>query len=168
MRSDGLEVWQANSRFGGGELSFLRMRIQLDSQSPIIRVDQQEYAKKVVEEFNNEYKGQGKYPSDHHLFEDEDCDEVVDKKEFLSLTILLMYLATRTRPDIIKELAWIATKSSRPTAAHMKKLQKILNYVKATLNYGLIFDGDGDAIELYADASFAVHHDTAGIVIKLF
>jgi hypothetical protein len=155
----------------GGTISFLGMRIRVDPQSPILQVDQQEYARKVVEEYHDGYECSGKYPSDKHLFEDEDHADPVDKKAFLSLTMSLMYLATRTRPDIIKEVAWLATKSSGPTRAHMKKLQKILNYVKNTLNYGLIFDGDGDAVEVYADASFGVHHDTSGhtgIVIKLF
>jgi hypothetical protein len=159
------------SRGIGSIISFLGMRITINHSSPIIKVDQSELIKKILNEFGNNKLIKSKYPSDIHLFEDSDCDQYINKSNYLSLVMSLMYLATKTRPDILKEVAWLATKSSRPTIDHLKKLYKVINYLSGTIDHGLIFDGDGDDLELFADASFAVHGDTSGhtgFVIKLF
>jgi hypothetical protein len=84
----------------------------------------------------------------------------------------LMYAAIRTRPDILKEATYLATKSAVPYEGDWDNLVQILCYLKANPSKKVYFrHSDSKEIEFFADASFRIHTDTGshtGIIGKLF
>ena len=108
------------------------------------------------------------YPAGPNLFEIKEEDAPLNKKDskfFHSMTMKLMYAAKRVRPDIALPVCFCATRVQSPTESDMKKLFKILRYVKGTKSYGLFFDFTGMNIQeilkaiCYVDAAYGVHVD---------
>ena len=74
----------------------------------------------------------------------------------------LMYLALRTRPDILLPLAHLSTFCKRPKHQHLQQLHRVLAYLNATPDYGLTFKPTSADLHCYIDASYAVHEDCRG------
>lgn len=53
----------------------------------------------------------------------------------------LEYAGLATRPDIIFAVHRLAQFSSNPDSTHFNALKRILQYLKGTLKYCLVFDG---------------------------
>ena len=61
-----------------------------------------------------------------------------------------------TRPDITGSVRAVARHSHNPAAQHWKAVRKILTYLKATKNLGVVFRRGGDLkLSLFADADYA-------------
>jgi len=72
----------------------------------------------------------------------------------------LNYLAVNTRPDIAFAVGWVARKMQQPTEFDMAQVDRIINYVINTKDYGLTFRGKGGVVlSVYVDASYAIHDD---------
>jgi hypothetical protein len=84
----------------------------------------------------------------------------------------LMYAAIRTRPDVLKETTYLATKSAVPYEGDWDNLVQILCYLKANPSKKVYFrHSDSKEIEFFDDASFRIHTDTGShtrIIGKLF
>ena len=52
----------------------------------------------------------------------------------------LLYLSTRTRPDIAYAVSNVARFCSKPTMEHWKSIKHIMRYLNGTRNYGLLYD----------------------------
>jgi hypothetical protein len=81
----------------------------------------------------------------------------------------LMYLATRTRPDITYNTAVLATKTN-PSTQDVEDIQRLFRYVKSTRHEGLRFTNSNLKISMFCDAAFNVHEDRksqSGYVIFL-
>lgn len=83
-----------------------------------------------------------------------------EAREFHTTVAKLMYLAKRTRPDILLAVSFLSTRVSAPTEDDAKKLRRALGYLRATPSLGLTlkFRKDVD-VEAYVDASYAIHQD---------
>ena len=86
--------------------------------------------------------------------EAEEKEEMVDKTKYLAIVGSLLYLATRTRPDISYAVGKVAQHSSSPTLTDWKQAKRILRYLKGTTDIGLRFKGDGNQCLGYADADW--------------
>jgi hypothetical protein len=74
----------------------------------------------------------------------------------------LMYLAKRTRPDILLPVSFLATKSNGPNAQDMARVDHVLRYLKGTRDLGLTLRSPTNTLQAFADASYAVHPDAKG------
>jgi hypothetical protein len=88
-----------------------------------------------------------------------DDDETVDRTEFLSLVMTLMYLARLTRPDILLPVTYLASKSNGATKRDTKHLWRILRYLDDTRDIGLIIHCTDLSVHCSCDASYGVHTD---------
>ena len=72
----------------------------------------------------------------------------------------LIYL-TLTRPDISYAVGMASRYMQNPRKPHLEAVQRILRYVKGTIDYGLLYK-KGEACKLlgYCDADYAGDHDT--------
>ena len=52
----------------------------------------------------------------------------------------LLYLSTRTKPDIAYTVSNVARFCSKPTMEHWKSIKHIMRYLNGTRNYGLLYD----------------------------
>jgi hypothetical protein len=84
-------------------------------------------------------------------------------KEYRSLNMKLLYLATRTRPDILFPSTVFATRSKCPSAVDYDRLIKIIEYLNGSQNNVLTFKKEGDLkVNAFVDSSFNAHWDAKG------
>ena len=81
------------------------------------------------------------------------------KDDFHSLTARLLYLAKRTRPDLLTAVSFLTTRTTAPTVADHKKLERAIKYLRGTPTLGLRFKPSEINVTGFIDASFAVHVD---------
>ena len=68
-------------------------------------------------------------------------DSKLFNQELYQLAIAsLLYLSTRTRPDIAYTVSNIARFYSKPAVEHWKSIKHIMRYLNGTWNYGLLYD----------------------------
>ena len=128
-----------------------------------------------LEEALKQYKVTGKAatPASEHLFDlrDSDALDSEHREEFHSRVAKLLYVAKRVRPDILTAVAFLATRVTAPTEDDWRKLDRVLRYLNASPNLGIVLEvPDKIQVIVYADASFAVHGDQkshSGVHISL-
>lgn len=97
------------------------------------------------------------------------------KKYLQSLFGNLLYISRFTRPDILYKVHFISTKLQHPTLDDVKYALDIVDYLKSTVDYKLVFYSSSDKTKNinvvgFADASYADNDDfksTYGYTIKL-
>lgn len=62
----------------------------------------------------------------------------------------LIYLSTRTRPDISTAVYMLEEFQANPTPKDCKALKHVLRYIKGATEYRLFFSSDGDSHKLEA------------------
>ena len=83
-----------------------------------------------------------------------------DASSYRSRVGALLFLATRTRPDIFHSVTECSRHNTNPSARHLSHVNRILRYVVSTKDLGLCFhSGEGIVLYATADASYAVHSD---------
>ena len=82
------------------------------------------------------------------------------KECFHSTVAKLLYLEKQACPDIETAVAFLTTRVSDPTIDDWKKLMRVLNYLKSTINELRVIGCD-DLGHLFTrvDAAYAVHHN---------
>ena len=84
------------------------------------------------------------------------ADEPDVEEPFRSL--VLMWLANQTRPDILKAVRAVARYSHAPKQLHWQAVMHVLMYVRFTSSFGITFQRGmvgGDHMELFVDSDFA-------------
>ncbi len=137
----------------GPNVQFLGLQITKDSED--YYVSQEEYIKKISDEdsietypyrqtFKSDQGGQGK---------------PIPESSFKSVVMKLMYIATRTRPDILFATSVLATRQN-PTTQDFTDAKRIMRYLRSTLNQKLAFRKRNEfCMKVYCDASFSCHAD---------
>jgi hypothetical protein len=138
-----------------GSLSYLGMTITVNDVSGEIKISQQGYIDKLLARYN--VTETAKTPSTDNLFEIDESQEHVDKTDYISRVMSLMYLAKRTRPDILKEVCILSTFNQNPTSFELSKINRVLKYINYTKHRVLTINVTDLQVNVYADASYAVH-----------
>ena len=113
-----------------------------------------------------------KTPSVENLLEmkqAEECDKKF-KEKVIHFVYSLMYLAQRTRPDILFPVNFLTTMVTSPAQEIIQHLDRIFGYLNSTVYRGLLFGAESTGLTLFADAAYAIHRDGkshSGIVIML-
>ena len=80
----------------------------------------------------------------------------VDTQLYQSAVGSLMYLATRTRPDIAFAVGMCARFSAEPLSQHWMAVKRILRYLKGTIHLGLMYEQTtNNELTGYSDADWA-------------
>ena len=90
-----------------------------------------------------------------------DSEPIADDEfnAFRSVTMSLLYVARRCRPDILFQISWLTSRMTRPTVQDMSKLNHLLKYLNGTRKIGLRFVPRESESGLLAmiDASHGIH-----------
>ncbi len=113
-----------------------------------------------------------KTPATANLFKiREECEPLEPKEaaRFHSMTAKLLYLAKRTRPEILVATIFLTTRVQHPDEDDQRKLQRVLNYLQTEPDLDLTLRADSlTTVTAYVDASYAVHNDfkshTGGVI----
>jgi hypothetical protein len=158
------------NKFEVNNISYLNMSINQSSDRATIYVSQEGYIDQLIRKFMGESCKISKTPSTKDLFHIENDATTADKPTFISCVMSLMYVAKRTRPDILKEVVYLATRCSEANIDDMNKLIRILQYLNGTRSLGIKFTKQLDNnYYVFVDASYGVHQDAkghSGIIIQ--
>lgn len=83
-------------------------------------------------------------------------DELHNKTEYQTAVGCLLYLSTRTRPDITYAVSKVARFSCYPSGIHWVAVKRIFRCLKGTISHGLLFNNEGELLYGYSDADWAV------------
>jgi hypothetical protein len=156
-------------------ISYLGMSIIYDRKKKLIQLSQDGMIKDLLKKYHcDKINRPPNKPCIPSIFADPseiEGNKNVDRKEFLSVVMSLMYLARFTRHDILLPVTVLATRSQSPRESDMSHLMRIIRYLSGSRYIGPIFDGNLPLkTEIYADASHCIHpsgHGHGGIVITL-
>jgi hypothetical protein len=120
-----------------------------------------------------EVTGSAKTPAQDHLFVIRDLPLLnsADTAMFHTLVAKLLYLAKRTRPDILLPVSFLTTRVQAPDQDDQAKLNRIMKYLNGCPSLGITLEALTPASSLvYVDASYGVHQDAkshSGLIITL-
>ena len=79
---------------------------------------------------------------------------------YRSIVQKLIYICKRARPDIDPALSSLSTRVTNPTKDCQKKLYRVLDFLKNTLEDDQVIGASNlGKVYMWVDASFAVHHN---------
>jgi hypothetical protein len=82
---------------------------------------------------------------------------------YRSLTMSLLYIATKTRPDLLFNASMLATHCSKPNVEDYKRLSSLIRYLLKTKFYCTVFDRPTlSTLHVFSDASWNSHPDGKG------
>ena len=83
-------------------------------------------------------------------------DDVCDQQAYQAIIGSLLYLSTKTRPDIAYAVGYVARFSAKPTKEHWTAVKRVLRYLKGTSKFGLLYKGKSSSNMIgYSDADWA-------------
>ncbi len=124
-----------------GELTqFLGVKIVQKPKTEEIWMGQTTYTKSVLKKIEMENSKPVATPVDINtkLVKPLD-DEGIDQTRFQSAVRNLLYLSTRTRPDIAYAVNNVAKFCAKPTKQHWTAVKRIMRYLNGTLDLGLLY-----------------------------
>jgi hypothetical protein len=81
-------------------------------------------------------------------------------ERFHTLTAKLLYLAKRTRPDILLAVSFLTTRVNCSTDDDLSKLHRVIKYLNSCPDLGINLEAsDPSGIRAYIDASYGIHVD---------
>jgi len=143
----------------GSKLKFLGMEFQFVETLVCVKIDLSDLLKDVV--------GTAENPCGMNLFHSREDSPLLDKSSqaiFHSTVAKILYIAKRTRADVLLPINFLCTKVQRPTEEDQGKLLRVLKYLKGTedlvLQIGMPTNEDGSVdLKAYIDAAYSVHED---------
>jgi hypothetical protein len=106
--------------------------------------------------------GLAKTPATEQLFQIRDSPLLsADAAErFHTLTAKLLYLAKRSRPDILLAVSFLTTRVQCSTEDDLSKLHRVFKYIASCPNLGITLEAsDSSGIKAFIDASYGIHAD---------
>nr|GEV90079.1 zinc finger, CCHC-type [Tanacetum cinerariifolium] len=128
--------------------------IRIKHESNGIAISQSHYIEKVLKKFN--------YfdctPVSTYMDTSEKLmpnnGQIVSQLEYSRVIGCLMYVMTCTRPDIAFVVGKLSSYTSNPGTQHWQAIQRVLKYLKKTIDYRLTYTGYPSVLEGYTDASW--------------
>ena len=165
-------VSQLNDRYGketplsvthGPVHEYLGMTIDFSNEGEVSFI-MKDYTEELIKEKPSEMDSRtATTPAASHLYQiDEYADKLSEKQRetFHHLVAKLLYLAKRSRPDILTAVSFLCTRVKNPDTDDWKKLNRCMNYLADTPGLHLTVSMTGTpTINWWVDASFAVHPD---------
>ena len=148
----------------GDKISFLGMTIAKTINGDCV-IGQQAYAHEISQAYvtNSTSKRAPKSPANRNTRSYNPKCEPCDPGTYRSEVMKFLYLATRTRPDLLYATAVLASRANNPTVDDFNKLSRMAQHVHATSGDTIRFSHEGNfEITGFADASFASHSDAKG------
>ena len=137
---------------------YLGIDIDLNSDKGYIKLSQANYIKKVLAKYSMENCNPISTPLDSKIKlepnkEQASRDEI---KWFQGIIGSLLYITLGTRPDLAYSVIKLARYASNPSNNHIILVKRILRYLKATIDYNIIYNKSSTRyISGYCDSDYA-------------
>jgi hypothetical protein len=150
----------------GYKHSYIGLDIRKNRGTGVICIGQAGYKRQVIKRFEHlfsEVRYDGKLPcSEDILNEPDQTDDMVDRSDYLSIVMSIMYLARFTRPDLAFATAMLSTHCSNPRYTQYIQAVKLLKYIAMSDDYVIVFKREAPIPTIFADASHVTHYDGKG------
>ena len=132
------------------------------SKDEKVSFDMTEYLQQIIDETPEELlKGSVSSPAANHLFQVNDEAEKLDPATaiiFHHLVAQLLYLAKRTRPDILTCISFLTSRVQCPDVDDWKKLGRCVIFLRSTKTDKMTLEANSlNTMYWWIDASFGVH-----------
>ena len=131
-----------------------------------LEIDMSDYIQVILQDSPANLWGTSKVPAAKHLFTTRPNAPKLSPQEqelFHHLTMQLMYLSQRGRPDICTAVAFLSSHVSSPDQDDYMKLGKVIKYLERTLHLTLQLQVDeSNLLQWWVDAAYATHPDMKG------
>ena len=137
---------------------FLGVKVIQNRHSGEIWIGQPLYTEKILQRYGMHDSKSVSTPvsPDVKLVASEGPDDACNQQMYQAVVGSLLYLSTKTRPDIAYAVSSVARFCVKPTKGHWTAVKRILRYLKGTSNLGLIYREDTPGIITgYSDADWA-------------
>ncbi|GJR72785.1 zinc finger, CCHC-type containing protein [Tanacetum coccineum] len=128
--------------------------IRIKHESNGIAISQSHYIEKVLKKFNYFDCTPVSTPMDTSEKLMPNNGQAVSQLEYSRVIGCLMYAMTCTRPDIAFVVGKLSRYTSNPGTQHWQAIQRVLKYLKKTMDYRLTYTGYPSVLEGYTDASW--------------
>ena len=121
-------------------------------------IGQPSYIRELLRKFRMEDSNPVETPADvsMKLKKAEENETMADKQMYQSAVGSILYVSTRTRPDISYAVGSCARFSADPTKSHWAAVKRIMRYLKGTINVGILYNlKDQKDLIGYSDADWA-------------
>nr|GEV65026.1 zinc finger, CCHC-type [Tanacetum cinerariifolium] len=130
----------------------LGIRIKYESNG--IAISWSHYIEKVLKKFNYFDCTLVSTPMDTSEKLMPSNGQAVSQLEYSRVISCLIYAMTCTRPDIAFVVGKLSRYTSNPGTQHWQAIQRVLKYLKKTIDYRLIYTGYPSVLEGYTNASW--------------
>ncbi|GJT87121.1 zinc finger, CCHC-type containing protein [Tanacetum coccineum] len=139
-----------SSRFSMKDEANVILSIRIKHESNGISISQSYYIEKVLEKFNHF----DCTPMDTSEKLMPNNGQVVSQLKFSRVIGCLMYAMTCTRSDIAFAVGKLSRYTSNPSTQHWQAIQRVLKYLKKTMDYRLTYTSYPSVLEGYTDTSW--------------
>nr|GEY39794.1 zinc finger, CCHC-type [Tanacetum cinerariifolium] len=135
-----------------GEVDVI-LGIRINHESKGIAISQSYYIEKVLKKFNYSDCTPISTPLDTYEKMMPNRGLAVSQLEYSRVIGCLMYAMTCTRPDIAFAVGKLSRYTSNPGTQHWQEIQRVLKYLKKTIDCRLVYSGYPLVLKGYTDAS---------------
>ena len=159
-------IKKIESKFGkmsqtrGDKHEFLGMDIVYHDKK--VTVSMKKHIEKAIDSFEEDITREAATPATNYLFKVRDVPKIDEKRaeNFHSVTAQLLFVGNRCRLDIKTAVAFLCTRVSEPDEDDWKKLKRVLQYLKGTLDLKLTLGADDiKKMKSWVDVSYGIHAD---------
>ena len=127
-----------------------------------VSIGMKKHILKALDMFLDDITRDAATPATPYLFKNRGAKELdeIRADNFHSVTALLLFVSRRSRPDIQTAIAYLCTRVSKPNEDDWKKLKRVLQYLRGTIDLTLTLGADDIAnMQAWVDVAYAVHED---------
>ena len=137
--------------YQGAPSQCLGIEIERDSEKGETKLLLSRYTKDLLTRFGMEKCNSAQTPQEINgkIIKARKEDPVIDGENYRQLVGSLIYLASRTRPDISCAVRAVSEHLGHPTNASWLAAKRILRYLAGTVNYGLLYSRSADGTDIH-------------------
>ena len=134
-------------------------------------MDQSHYIEKVLKKYNYFDCKPASTPFDPSVKLFKNTGDSVNQNAYASIIGSLRYATDCTRPDIAYAVGVLCRFTSRPSMEHWHAIERVMRYLKRTMNLGLHYNKHPAVLEGFSDADWNTLSDdskaTSGYIFSI-
>jgi hypothetical protein len=142
----------------GDIINVIGMRFEVDRVNNSVSVSQGKFVKSCMAIFDDLKEYPTPFGVDF-LEVDESSPMLTDQTTFRSALMTVSFGAHRTYAELLFGISWLATRQGKASEQDLKKLKRIMGYVKAHPDHCMVLKPKSMKIVCAADASYGDHLD---------
>ena len=145
----------------GNEHEFLGMNIKFKDKK--VKINMKKHIKKAIDAFEDDITRNSVTPATSYLFKTRDAPKLSEKRaeNFHSVNAMLLFISRICRLDTQTAIGFLCTRVSDPDKDDWKKLKRVLQYLRGTIDLELTLGADDiSKMKSWVDVSYAIHNDS--------